>query len=317
MHTLEESLWSVWIVVFNGPRQTRLSAITKYANIPRLNRSYQFFALFISFSLCRKRSSALSVRQTSSPYPPARYLKTLYTDNLCHLMMHIQDGRLVIVSAQRVQVRSSRSRVRITLQELFLIWLGGRITSPRVWFGAGGQGVTLKLAWGPSNFSPWNLRFVFVVFFIFPLFIIIIWSSLSIIRVWKKSLQSDKSASLSRDTKRRRLWSSAELTRDVIISSVQIKNFKKPCTRSNATIATSTNKNALISQSYGPLLSSTAQFLQVQLLDLSLDAPSRYFMVILESLRLRVASGAHGSVHFLSWVTRKIDFTPASLVWHT
>ena len=83
-------------------------------------------------------------------------------------MMHIPDGRLVIEGAQRVQVRSSRSRVRITLQELFLIWLGGRITSPRVWFGAGGQGVTLKLAWGPSNFSPWNLRFVFVVFFIFP-----------------------------------------------------------------------------------------------------------------------------------------------------
>ena len=83
-------------------------------------------------------------------------------------MMHIPDGRLVIVGAQRVQVRSSRSRVRITLQELFLIWLGGRITSPRVWFGAGGQGVTLKLAWGPSNSSPWYLRFVFVVFFIFP-----------------------------------------------------------------------------------------------------------------------------------------------------
>ena len=79
-------------------------------------------------------------------------------------MMHIPDGRLVIVSAQRVQVRSSRSRVRITLQELFLIWLGGRITSPRVWFGAGGQGVTLKLAWGPSNSSPWNLHFVFAVF---------------------------------------------------------------------------------------------------------------------------------------------------------
>ena len=82
-------------------------------------------------------------------------------------MMHIPDGRLVIVGAQRVQVRSSRSRVRITLQELFLIWLGGRITSPRVWFGAGGQGVTLKLAWGPSNSSPWNLLFVFAVFSIF------------------------------------------------------------------------------------------------------------------------------------------------------
>ena len=82
-------------------------------------------------------------------------------------MMHIPDGRLVIVGAQREQVRSSRSRVRITLQELFLIWLGGRITSPRVWFGAGGQGVTLKLAWGPSISSPWNFHFVFAVFSIF------------------------------------------------------------------------------------------------------------------------------------------------------
>ena len=42
-----------------------------------------------------------------------------------------------------------------------------RITSPRVWFGAGGQGVTLKLAWGPSNSSPRNLHFVFAVFSLF------------------------------------------------------------------------------------------------------------------------------------------------------
>ena len=35
------------------------------------------------------------------------------------------------MSAQRVQERSSRSRVRITLQELFSIWLGGRVTPPR------------------------------------------------------------------------------------------------------------------------------------------------------------------------------------------
>ena len=34
-------------------------------------------------------------------------------------------------------------------------------------FGAGGQRVTLKLAWGPSNSSPWNLHFVFAVFSIF------------------------------------------------------------------------------------------------------------------------------------------------------
>ena len=171
------SLRGVQIVHYNEPPQTTPSAITTYANINRwkrfdqcfvwfisfildrkrfialsvrqtsspfpptwylniwsLNRFYQFFALFISFSLFRKRSSALSVRQTSSPYPPARYLKTLYTDNLCYLMMHIQDGRLVIVSAERV------------------------------WFGAGRPGVTLKLAWGPSNSSPWNSYFVFVVF---------------------------------------------------------------------------------------------------------------------------------------------------------
>ena len=158
------SLRGVQIVHYNEPPQTTPSAITTYANINRwkrfdqcfvwfisfildrkrfialsvrqtsspypptwylniwsLNRFYQFFALFISFSLCRKRSSALSVRQTSSPYPPARYLKTLYTDNLCYLMMHIQDGRLVIVSAQRVQVRSSGSKN----------WLGGRVTPPR------------------------------------------------------------------------------------------------------------------------------------------------------------------------------------------
>ena len=80
--------------------------------------------------------------------------------------MQFPDGRLVIVGAHRVKERSLRPRVRITLQELFLIWLGGRITSPRVWFGACGQGVTLKLAWGPSNSSPWNicLLFFFAVF---------------------------------------------------------------------------------------------------------------------------------------------------------
>ena len=125
-------------------------------------------------------------------------------------------------------------------------------------------------------------------------------SSLSIIRVWKKSLQSDKSGSFSRDTSRRRIWSSAELTGDVIISRLQIVNIKRPCTRSNTTIASSTNKIALISQSNGPLLSSIAPvFVQcnhwiigiieslVQSLDLSLDAPSRYFLVMLELLRLK------------------------------
>ena len=109
------SLRGVQIVHYNEPPQTTPSAITTYTNINRWKRFDQFFVWFISFILDRKRFIALSVRQTSSPYPPARYLKTLHTDNLCYLMMHIQDGRLVIVSAQRVQVRSSRSRVRITL----------------------------------------------------------------------------------------------------------------------------------------------------------------------------------------------------------
>ena len=76
------SLKSVRIVVFNEPRQSRPSAITAYANIPRLDGVYQFFEWFISFILDRKRSIALSVRQTPSPSPPTRYLKTLHTDNL-------------------------------------------------------------------------------------------------------------------------------------------------------------------------------------------------------------------------------------------
>ena len=57
----------------------------------------------------------------------------------------------------RVQERSSRSR------------LGGRITSPRVWFGAGGQGVTLELAWGPRNCLR-NLHFVLLSFLLVSCF---------------------------------------------------------------------------------------------------------------------------------------------------
>ena len=109
------SLRSVRSVEFNKPQRTRPSAITTYANISHCYRFFQFFVWFISFILDRKRSITLSFGQTSSPSPPARYLKTLHTDNLYYLMMHIPDGRLVIVGAQRVQVRSSRSRVRITL----------------------------------------------------------------------------------------------------------------------------------------------------------------------------------------------------------
>ena len=76
------SLRSVRIVVFNEPQRARPSAITTYANIPRWYRFFQFFVWFISFILDRKRSIALSFGQTSSCSPPARYLKTLHTDNL-------------------------------------------------------------------------------------------------------------------------------------------------------------------------------------------------------------------------------------------
>ena len=63
--------------------------------------------------------------------------------------------------------RTSRSRVQITLWELFSKWLGDRITSPRVRFGAGGQGVTLKLAWGLNNSSPWNSVLFLMSFLLF------------------------------------------------------------------------------------------------------------------------------------------------------
>ena len=52
-------------------------------------------------------------------------------------------------------------------------WLGGRITSPWVWFGAGGQGVTLELAWGPSYSSLRNFILFLLFFLLFPPVIII------------------------------------------------------------------------------------------------------------------------------------------------
>ena len=67
----------------NELQQTKPSAITTYANIPRVDRFCQFFVWFISFILDRKRLIALSVTQSSSPSPPTWYLKTQYTDNLC------------------------------------------------------------------------------------------------------------------------------------------------------------------------------------------------------------------------------------------
>ena len=76
------SLRSVRSVEFNKPQRTRPFAITTYANISHCYRFFQFFVWFISFILDRKRSITLSFGQTSSPYPPARYLKTLHTDNL-------------------------------------------------------------------------------------------------------------------------------------------------------------------------------------------------------------------------------------------
>ena len=69
-----------------------------------------------------------------------------------------------ICSFVRVEQQSRRARS---------IWLGGWITSPRVWFGVGGQGVTLELAWGPSYSSLRNLHFAFAVFSIFSINIII------------------------------------------------------------------------------------------------------------------------------------------------
>ena len=62
-----------------------------------------------------------------------------------------------------------RAQVKERSSRLFLIWLGGWITSPRVWFGVGGQGVTLELAWGPSYSSLRNLNFAFAVFSIFSI----------------------------------------------------------------------------------------------------------------------------------------------------
>ena len=67
----------------NEPQQTKPSAITTYANILHVDRFCQFIVWFILFILDRKRSIALSVRQSSSPSPPTWYFKTHYTDNLC------------------------------------------------------------------------------------------------------------------------------------------------------------------------------------------------------------------------------------------
>ena len=61
-------------------QQTKPSAITTYANIPRVDRFCQFFVWFISFILDRKRSIALSNTKFLT-LPPTLYFKTHYTDN--------------------------------------------------------------------------------------------------------------------------------------------------------------------------------------------------------------------------------------------
>ena len=71
----------------NELQQKKSSAITTYANIPRVDRFSQFLVWFTSFIFNRKRSIALSVTQSSSPSPPAWYFKTRYIDNSCLLNM--------------------------------------------------------------------------------------------------------------------------------------------------------------------------------------------------------------------------------------
>ena len=136
MHTPEGSLWSVWIVVFNEPRQTRPSPVTKYANIARLNRFYQFFALFISFSLCRKRSSALSVRQTSSPPSP------VFKNSPHRQLMLFNDAYSRWSTGNRERATSASEVIEVAGSNHAI-------------------GVILNLAWGPNNFSPsmiWSWR---------------------------------------------------------------------------------------------------------------------------------------------------------------
>ena len=100
------SLRSVQIVLYNESRQTMPSVLGENALISSLFDSFPLFftgnASFhsnsdklsyppppdiyklstLTIAMERKRSIALSVKQTSSPSPTARYLKTLHTDNL-------------------------------------------------------------------------------------------------------------------------------------------------------------------------------------------------------------------------------------------
>ena len=76
----------------NKLQQTKSSAITTYANIPRVDRFSHFFVWFTSFIFNRKRSIALSVTQSSSPSTPsAWYFKlntpTIYANIRCSFEM--------------------------------------------------------------------------------------------------------------------------------------------------------------------------------------------------------------------------------------
>ena len=93
------------------------------------------------------------------------YKSTHSQSDYGYYIKECRDGRVVYV-AQRIQRRSSESGVRITLQRLFSILLGGRIISPRVGFEFCRQGITLEPAWGPCNSSPGHFFFT-ILFFLF------------------------------------------------------------------------------------------------------------------------------------------------------
>ena len=137
------SLRSVQIVLYNESRQTMPSVLGENALISFLFDSFPLFltgnASFHSNSdklsyppppppnpifknslhwqLRWSGNARLHSQSSKLPHPPPQpgIWKLSIPATYINLMMHIPDGRLVIVGAQRVQERSSRSRVRITL----------------------------------------------------------------------------------------------------------------------------------------------------------------------------------------------------------
>ena len=98
-------------------QQTKLSAIRTYANIPRVDRFCQFFVRLVSFILERKRSIALSVRQSFSPSPQTWYFKTHYLSLLLYgITLWYESSRffykswksyaISLVSCRFIQLRS-------------------------------------------------------------------------------------------------------------------------------------------------------------------------------------------------------------------